>query len=233
MAEARILVVDDEPDILSVVVYQLSREGYRVSTAVNGRAAIAAAAADRPDLIILDLMLPEVDGYETLRTLRTDTKTEKIPIILLTALEQEEKRIRGFELGADDYITKPFSPRELVLRVNALLKRSRAEPVASRRTLRAGPLTIDCEAYTASVEGRELDLTLLEHRLLETLVERKGRVQSRKQLLQAAWDTNAQIETRTVDMHVARLRTKLGDAGKMIETVRGVGYRLRVPGEDS
>lgn len=227
MSQERVLVADDEPDVLGLVTYQLSREGFRVDTAINGRAAIEAATADVPDLIVLDLMMPELDGYETLRLLRDNPRTSKIPVILLTARDEDEQRIRGLELGADDYVTKPFNARELVLRVQAVLRRTRAEPVVSRRIVGVGPIEIDQDALRVSVEGRAVDLTLLEYRLLETLVERRGRVQSRQQLLEAAWDTNAKIETRTVDMHVARLRSKLGDAGEMIETVRGVGYRFR------
>jgi len=232
VAQQRVLVVDDEPDILGVVTYQLSREGFRVSTALNGREAFEAATAEVPDLIVLDLMMPELDGYETLSLLRGQAKTSRIPVILLTARDEDEDRIRGLELGADDYVTKPFNAKELVLRIQAVLRRSGAEPVVSRRVVSIGPIEIDRDALTASLDGRELDLTLLEYRLLETLLERRGRVQSRKQLLEAAWDTNAQIETRTVDMHVARLRAKLEHAGTMIETVRGVGYRFRAEGQD-
>jgi two-component system phosphate regulon response regulator PhoB len=227
MPQQRILVVDDEPDILGLVTYQLSRQGFRVSTAVNGRTAIETAEAEVPDLIILDLMLPELDGYEALRLLRDNPKTSRIPIILLTARDEDDRKIQGFELGADDYVTKPFNAQELVLRVEAVLRRVRAEPVASRRLLKVGPIELDKDAMTASLGGQPVDLTLLEYRLLETLLERRGRVQSRQQLLEAVWDTNARIGTRTVDMHVARLRSKLEEAGDMIETVRGVGYRIR------
>ena len=229
MAGERILVVDDEPDILSILVYQLSREGFRVSTAVNGPSAIAAAVDEPPDLVVLDLMLPEMDGYEVLRTLRRDERTEDVPILLLTARREEEERIRGFEYGADDYVTKPFSARELGLRVQALLRRSRAEPVAQRRSIKVGTVHLDLEAHRAYSGDDEMELTPLEFRLLEVFMERRGRVQTRRQLLQAAWNTEAQIETRTVDMHVARLRAKLGSAGHLLETVRGVGYRFRGP----
>lgn len=227
MPDAQILVVDDEPDILSVLVYHLSREGYRVTTAVNGQGALTAAAAERPDLIILDLMLPGMDGYEVLQRLRHADRTAAIPVILLTARREEEERVKGFEVGADDYITKPFSARELTLRVEALLRRSKAEPVSASRRISVGPVELDREAHRAFSEGAEVDLTPLEYRLLEVLLERRGRVQSRRQLLQAVWDTNAAIETRTVDMHVARLRMKLGGASDLIETVRGIGYRFR------
>lgn len=231
MTDARVLVVDDEPDILSILVYQLSREGFRVSTAVNGQSAIATAVEELPDIVILDLMLPGIDGYEVLARLRQNERTASIPVILLTARREEEERIRGFEIGADDYVTKPFSPRELIFRVKALLRRTRAESVTQTKSLKLGPVELDREAHRAFADGEEIDLTPLEYRLLEIFMERRGRVQTRRQLLQAAWQTNAQIETRTVDMHVARLRSKLGDAGEMLETVRGVGYRFHPPGD--
>lgn len=227
MAGERVLVVDDEPDILSIIVYHLSREGFRVSTAVSGRTAIEAAISETPDLVVLDLMLPEMDGYEVLSRLRQHEMTSATPVILLTARTEEGDRLKGFDVGADDYVTKPFSPRELVARVKALLRRTQAPPVEATDRLRHGPIEIDRAAHRVYSEGGEVELTRIEHRLLEVLIERRGRVQTRRQLLQAAWDTNAQIETRTVDMHVARLRSKLGDPGNMIETVRGVGYRLR------
>lgn len=227
MPDAQILVVDDEPDILSVLVYHLSREGYRVTTAVNGQGALTSAEAEQPDLIILDLMLPGMDGYEVLQRLRGAESTSSMPVILLTARREEDERVRGFEVGADDYITKPFSARELTLRVEALLRRSKAEPVSASRRVAVGPVVLDREAHRVFSEGVEVDLTRLEYRLLEVLLERRGRVQTRRQLLQAVWDTNAAIKTRTVDMHVARLRTKLGNAASLLETVRGIGYRFR------
>jgi two-component system phosphate regulon response regulator PhoB len=227
MAEERILVVDDEPDVLSILVHQLSREGFQVSTAANGESAVAAATADPPDLVVLDLMLPEVDGYEVLRILRRDERTALVPVLLLTARREEEERVRGFEYEADDYVTKPVSTRVLGLRIRALLRRNRAEPVSQSRTLRVGNVLLDRDSGCAYAEGEEMGLTPLEYRLLEVFLERRGRVQTRRQLLQAAWNTEAQIETRTVDMHVARLRAKLGSAGALLETVRGVGYRFR------
>lgn len=230
-ADTRVLVVDDEPDILSILVYQLSREGFRVSTAVNGQSAIATAVEERPDIVILDLMLPGIDGYEVLSRLRQNDRTSATPVILLSARREEEERIRGFEIGADDYVTKPFSPRELILRVKALLRRTHAAPVEQNRRLSLGQVELDRDAHRAFADGEEVDLTPLEYRLLEVFMERRGRVQTRRQLLQTAWQTNAQIETRTVDMHVARLRSKLGAAGEMLETVRGIGYRFRHPGE--
>ena len=186
MADARVLVVDDEPDILSILVYQLSKEGYRVSTAVNGQAAISTAIEERPDLVVLDLMLPGIDGYEVLTRLRQNERTATIPVILLTAKREEEERLRGFEVGADDYVTKPFSPRELVLRVQALLRRTHAEPVAASQAIRVGPVELDQAAHRAFAQGEEIELTPLEYRLLEVFLERRGRVQSRRQLLQSA-----------------------------------------------
>lgn len=229
MADERILVVDDEPDILSVLVYHLSRAGYRVTTAVNGPAALSAVANDRPDLVVLDLMLPGMDGYDVLLRMREDEYMRQVPVLLLTARREEEERVRGFEVGADDYLTKPFSARELTLRIQALLRRSQAEPLQAQRRLKLGGVELDREAHRAFASGTEMELTRLEYRLLETLMERRGRVQSREQLLEAVWDTTAAIETRTVDMHVARLRSKMGELGELVETVRGIGYRFKGP----
>ena len=222
----RILVVDDEPDITALVAYHLARAGFRVSTANTGPDAIKAAREERPDLVVLDLMLPGASGYDVLAELRARQETRDIGVILLTARREEPDRIRGLTLGADDYLTKPFSPQELTLRVQNLLRRLAAPPIAAGSTLTAGPIAIDRSAHRATVNGEELDLTATEYRLLLTLVERRGRVQTRPQLLEAVWGAQPDIQTRTVDMHVQRLRTKLGDAGRLIETVRGFGYRF-------
>ncbi len=224
-----ILVVDDEPDISALVAYHLARQSYRVRTAADGSEAIRAVESERPDLIVLDQMLPGVSGLEVLAELRRRPETQDIPIIMLTARREERDRVEGLRLGADDYVPKPFSPQELVLRVAAVLRRVRQAPPASAggKTLRLGPFLLDVGAARAEVDGRALDLTPTEYRLLLTLIERRGRVQSRRQLLQAVWEVTADIATRTVDMHVQRLRTKLGDAGDWIETVRGFGYRFR------
>lgn len=224
----RILVVDDEPDITALVAYHLAKAGYRVSTAANGQEALKAAREERPDVVILDLMLPGVSGYDVLAEMRRREETRDVGVILLTARRDEADRIRGLSLGADDYLVKPFSPPELVLRVNALLRRLGAPPVASGSTVTAGPVVIDRSSHRASVDGQELELTATEFKLLLTLVERRGRVQSRPQLLETVWEAQPDIQTRTVDMHVQRLRAKLGDAGALIETVRGFGYRFRV-----
>jgi two-component system phosphate regulon response regulator PhoB len=225
---ARILVVEDERDIAALVAYHLTKEGYRVRTTEGGNEALEAVGAERPDLVVLDLMLPGFSGYEVLSEMRRRPELAEVPIIVLTARREESDRIKGLELGADDYLTKPFSPRELVLRVGAVLRRAQSPPVAgAARTLRGGNIVIDLNALTVTVDGGLVDLTPTEYRLLVALLERRGRVQNRQQLLEAAWDVHARIETRTVDMHVQRLRGKLGPGGDWIETVRGFGYRFR------
>lgn len=226
-ASQRILVVEDERDIAALVAYHLTRDGYSVRTAVSGTEALDALHAERPDLVVLDLMLPGLSGYEILAEIRREPHLADLPVVLLTARREEADRIRGLELGADDYMTKPFSPQELALRVKAVLRRARAAPVsASGRLLRGGPVAIDPSAMTVEVDGQPVDLTPTEYRLLVALLERKGRVLSRRQLLEVAWDIHVRIETRTVDMHIQRLRSKLGEAGDRIETVRGFGYRF-------
>jgi two-component system phosphate regulon response regulator PhoB len=223
----RVLVVDDEPDITALVAYHLAKAGYRVSTAANGPDALKSAREERPDIVILDVMLPGASGYDVLAELRRQEETREVGVILLTARRDEPDRIRGLSLGADDYLTKPFSPAELALRVSALLRRLAAPAVASGSTLAAGPIAIDRSAHRVTVEGKEIELTATEYKLLLTLVERRGRVQTRPQLLETVWEAQPDIQTRTVDMHVQRLRTKLGEAGELIETARGFGYRFR------
>ncbi len=234
----RVLVVEDEPDIAALIAYQLTREGYRVETASTGTDALAAVSREIPDLVVLDRMLPGISGDEVLQNLRKEAATRTIPILVLTAKKEQEDRIKGFELGADDYLTKPFSPRELVLRVQAILRRSQEPAVESGgRILRAGPLSVDVNSHQVLLDGEEAHLTPTEFRLLRSLLERKGRTQSRQQLLERAWSVEShisdRIQTRTVDMHVRRLRSKLGRVGDWIETVRGFGYRFRVPEEES
>lgn len=227
-APARILVVEDERDIAALVAFHLTKEGYRVRTAESGQEALEAMAADRPDLVLLDLMLPGFSGYEVLQEMRRRPDLAEVPVVVLTARRDEADRVMGLELGADDYVTKPFSPRELVLRVGAVLRRAQSPAVAGGgRTLRAGPILVDLNALRVLVNGTELELTPTEYKLLVTLIERRGRVQTRRQLLEHAWEIHAQIETRTVDMHVQRLRSKLAEHGALIETVRGFGYRFR------
>jgi len=225
---ASILVVEDERDIAALVAYHLTKEGYRVRTAGGGDEALTVAGQDRPDLIVLDLMLPGLSGLDVLNELRRRPETSAVPVVVLTAMKEESDRIRGLELGADDYVTKPFSPQELVLRVAAVLRRVQAPSISGPgRVLRGGPITVEVDAMRVFVDGEDVQLTPTEFRLLVSLLERRGRVQSRQQLLEAAWDVHVRIETRTVDMHVQRLRAKLGDGGDMIETVRGFGYRFR------
>ena len=228
-ANHRILVVDDEPDITALVAYHLAKAGYRVSTAANGADALKAARDERPDIVILDVMLPGLSGYDVLDELRRRPETKEVGVILLTARREEPDRIRGLTLGADDYLTKPFSPHELALRVSALLRRLSAPAVVGGSTLTAGPITVDRSAHRVTVDGVELDLTATEYRLLVILMERQGRLQSRPHLLETVWGHQRDMQTRTVDMHVQRLRAKLGDAGEYIETVRGEGYRFQAP----
>jgi two-component system phosphate regulon response regulator PhoB len=230
----RILVVEDEPDIAALIAYQLTREGFRVETAGNGPEALSAVARDVPDLVVLDRMLPGLTGDEVLQRLKEEPGTSAIPVLVLTAKREQEDRIKGFELGADDYLTKPFSPRELVLRVQAILRRLTEAGVSSGgRILKAGPIRVDLGSHQVTMNGEELNLTPTEFRLLQALLERRGRTQSRKQLLEKAWDVEAavseRIQTRTVDMHVRRLRGKLGEVGDWIQTIRGFGYRIKVP----
>lgn len=225
----RVLVVDDEPDITGLVAYHLAKAGYRVTTAANGTEALKAARDERPDLVVLDLMLPGPSGYAVLAELRRRAETKDVGVILLTARREEHDRIKGLSLGADDYLAKPFSPQELVLRVGAVLRRLAAPAVASGGRLAAGPITVDQGAHRVTVHGKEVELTATEFKLLQRLLERHDRVQRRTQLLESVWQAQPDIQTRTVDMHVQRLRAKLGDAGDWIETVRGVGYRFRQP----
>jgi two-component system, OmpR family, phosphate regulon response regulator PhoB len=223
----RILVVDDEPDIVALVVYHLAKAGFRISTASNGADALRLAQQDRPALVVLDLMLPGMSGLEVLEQLRADESGQDVAVLLLTARRDEPDRIKGLSSGADDYLTKPFSPQELVLRVRNILRRMSQAQSGLPDVVRVGPILIDRSAHRVTVDNAELDLTPTEFKLLITLAERRGRVQSRALLLEIVWDAAPDIQTRTVDMHVQRLRTKLGAAGELIETVRGFGYRLR------
>jgi two-component system phosphate regulon response regulator PhoB len=230
----RVLVAEDEPDIAALIAYQLTREGFRVETAGSGSEALAAVGREIPDLVVLDRMLPDLSGDEVLKQLKAEPATANVPVLVLTAMREQEHRIQGLELGADDYLTKPFSPRELVLRAQAILRRVQESGMASGgRVLRAGPIRLDVASHQASLDGKELKLTPTEFRLLQALMERRGRTQSRRQLLEKAWEVDPgaseRIHTRTVDMHVRRLRTKLGVAGQWIQTIRGFGYRLEVP----
>lgn len=222
---AKILVVDDEPDALDLVAFNLKQAGLDVVTADDGAAALKRAREVVPDLILLDLMLPEVDGLDVCKQLKRDPATAAIPIIMLTAKAAEIDRVLGLELGADDYVTKPFSPRELVLRVKNLIRR-RTEPSDAPEQLAFGELNIDIPRHAVTVGRQRVDLTATEFKLLTTLAQRRGRVQTRDQLLQDVWEYDAVIDTRTVDTHMRRLREKLGTAARFLDTVRGVGYRF-------
>ncbi len=223
-----ILVVDDERDIVELVRYNLAQAGYRVVSATDGRQAVDMARRERPDLIVLDLMLPILTGAEVARTLKQDEKTRAIPILVLTARGEEVDRVVGFELGADDYVVKPFSPRELVLRVQAILRRDEKEGPDER--IVHEPLVIDVGAHVVRLKGKEITLTATEFKLLHRLARRPGRAFGRDQLLSEVWGYGGEIETRTVDTHMKRLRAKLGPVGDWIQTVRGVGYRFRPAG---
>jgi two-component system phosphate regulon response regulator PhoB len=221
----RILVVDDEPEAVELVEFNLKQSGYAVITAADGAEALKKARGQTPDLIVLDVMLPEMDGFEICKTLRLDPATAKIPILMLTAKAAEIDRVLGLELGADDYLTKPFSPRELLLRIKKILSRGQTEE-KPREQLRFGDLLIDVPRHIASWKARTVDLTATEFKLLTTLAQRAGRVQSRDSLLRDVWEYDSLIDTRTVDTHMRRLREKLGPASKHLDTVRGVGYRF-------
>ena len=223
---SRVLIVEDEPDIRALVVHHLKREGYQVSAASSGEEALRQVQAAAPDLVILDLMMPAMDGLEVCRRLRQDPATASLPIVMLTAKGDEIDRVLGLEIGADDYVVKPFSPKELLARVRAVLRRSRPSPGAAPLTL--GALEMDLGTHTASMGGLALALTPKEFDLLRALIEARGRVLSREFLLDRVWGYSraSEIESRTVDVHVRRLRVKLGPEGRRILTVKSVGYRL-------
>ncbi len=225
--QERILVVDDEPDIVALVAYHLAKTNYRVSTASNGTDALSIARSERPSLLVLDLMLPGMSGFDVLEHIRAEEATKHIAVLMLTARKEEQDRIRGLSLGADDYLTKPFSPQELVLRVGAILRRTTGAGEAPSDLLQIGPIRIDRSAHRVAIASGEVELTPTEYKLLMTLAEKRGRVLARGHLLETVWEAAPDIQTRTVDMHIQRLRTKLGEAGDLIETVRGFGYRMR------
>jgi two-component system, OmpR family, phosphate regulon response regulator PhoB len=229
-----VLIVDDEPDLRALLDFNLKQGGYQTAQASSGAEALTRARSLRPSVILLDLNLPDVSGTDVCRLLKSDEQTRGIPILMLTARGAEADRILGLELGADDYVTKPFSVREVVLRVDAVCRRhspGERTPSDASRILKAGPIELDLDAYIARIAGEEIPLTLLEFRLLAYLVEGKGRVRTREGLLADVWNTSPEVETRTVDTHVKRVRDKLGAAGELIETVRGLGYRIRQPGD--
>jgi two-component system phosphate regulon response regulator PhoB len=225
---ARILIIEDEQDLAGLVEYNLRAAGFETETAGTGAGGLAKARGQTPDLVLLDLMLPDVAGSEVLRMLKSDTDLRKVPVVIVSAKGQEADRIQGLELGADDYVVKPFSVRELMLRVKAVLRRADADE-SPTPLLTAGDIQLDTSRHQVRVKGEEVVLTALEFRLLRTLMERSGRVQTREVLLSDVWGIQAEIHTRTVDTHIKRLREKLGPSGDIIETIRGVGYKLEVP----
>jgi DNA-binding response OmpR family regulator len=223
--KSKVLVVDDEPEAVELVEFNLKGAGYDVTTASDGAEALNKARRIQPNLVILDVMMPEIDGMEVCKLMRRDPATSGIPIIMLTAKASEVDRVLGLELGADDYVVKPFSPRELVLRVKKLLERGKPAESAKEKMV-FGDLVIDLPRHVVFWKGKEILLTATEFKLLSTLAQRKGRVQSRDALLRDVWGYESMIDTRTVDTHMRRLREKLGAAAKFLDTLRGVGYRF-------
>ena len=221
----KIFIVEDEPDIRETLKYNFSNEGFKVSTAPDGEEALSNIKKVLPDVLILDLMLPGISGLDVCKSIRADDDIRDMSIIMLTAKGEEIDRVIGFELGADDYVTKPFSVRELILRVKVLLKKQR-ESLVENKLVTFGPIRIDLDAHELKINDKEIVLTALEFKLLQHLVKRKGRVQTREQLLGDVWGYSAEVTTRTVDTHIKRLREKLGDTSDYIQTIRGVGYRF-------
>ena len=220
-----ILIIEDERDLAELVAYNLEVEGYRPFIALDGLSGLESAQRNVPDLILLDLMLPGLPGTEVCKILKGTEKTARIPIVMLSAKGEEIDRVVGFEIGADDYVVKPYSTRELLLRIKAVLRKSEIEEPASS-VINVGPVSIDADRHIVTLNGKELFLTTTEFKLLHTLAERMGRVQSRNQLLKDAWGINYGGEARTVDTHITRLRAKLGEAGELIKNVRGIGYLM-------
>ncbi|OHB83848.1 MAG: DNA-binding response regulator [Planctomycetes bacterium RBG_19FT_COMBO_48_8] len=225
MGKRKILIIEDDKDIVEMLDYNLKEEGYDTISALNGEEGIALAGKERPDLIILDIMLPIMDGFEVCRTLKNDDKLAHIPIIILSAKSQETDKVVGLELGADDYVTKPFSPRELIARTRAIMRRGRGEHISNR--IRRGQITIDRTRHKVTVGRKEISLTLTEFKLLEFMARRPGAVYSRARILDAVAGQDAIVCDRTVDAHIKSLRHKLGPAKDYIETIRGAGYRFK------
>jgi len=228
MAKEKILIIEDDKNISKLIKYNLEKEGFDCSACFDGEEGLKTLAGCSFDLIILDIMLPGMDGLEVCRRVKHNKELSAIPVIMLTAKGEEVDRVVGFELGADDYMVKPFSPRELVLRIKAILKRAvNPRPETSGEAISLGRIKVDISRHKVTVGKKEVELTPMEFDLLVTLMSRKGRVQSRDRLLEDVWDISSDVTTRTVDTHIKRLREKLGEEGKFIETVRGFGYRFK------
>jgi DNA-binding response OmpR family regulator len=225
--QPRVLIVDDEPDVVDLVRYHMAKAGFDVLIARNGHEALKVAKSERPDVILLDLMLPGIDGQEVCGLLKSDTATREIGVLMLTAKGGTNDRVKGFELGADDYVAKPFSPKELVLRVKALHRR--VDSAARKPMVEVGVFRMDKAEMKIVVNGRKLDLTTTEYKMLALLLERRGRTMSRDQMLQEIWGYKNVIDTRTVDTHMRRVREKLGEHADAIQTIRGEGYRFNIP----
>lgn len=221
----KVVIIEDEKDLAELLAFNLGKEGWQTLVALDGRSGFELVSAELPDMVILDLMLPEISGTEVCKLLRKQAATAAIPIIMVTAKGEEIDRVVGFEVGADDYLVKPFSSRELLLRMKAILRRT-APVTEAEKNLQLGSLLIDPSRHRVTVTDEEITLTSTEYKLLLILAERSGRVQSREQLLQDVWGYSSEADTRTVDTHITRLRAKLGSAGEMIHTVRGFGYKL-------
>jgi len=222
----KILIVDDEPDVADLVSYHLKAKGYLVETANNPNVSLGIARSFLPDLVVLDIMMPDLNGIQICRILRADPKLKHVPIIFLTAKTEEADRIAGFETGCDDYICKPFSTKELILRIQSIFRRSTEVDSGEIKRLQVNRIVLDTERHEVTVHGRPIELTATEFKLLRLLMERRGRVQTREHLLINVWNYETEIETRTVDTHIRRLREKLGSEADWIETIRGVGYRM-------
>jgi DNA-binding response OmpR family regulator len=219
-----IAVVDDEPDIVELITHHLQKEGFKTRGFYDGENLLTFVKSTLPDLIVLDLMLPRIDGLEVCRTLKMKEKTSSIPVIMLTAKDTETDIVVGLELGADDYMVKPFSPKELVARVRAVLRRAR--PSKKAKLFKVGDLVIDLSRYEARAKDKKIDLTTTEFRILAILAERPGWVLTRNQLLEDLWEDEKIVLDRTIDVHIKNLREKLGEAGKLIKTIRGIGYKI-------
>jgi two-component system phosphate regulon response regulator PhoB len=224
----KVVIIEDENDLAELLAFNLQKEGWQTIIALDGRSGLEQVMVELPDLVILDLMLPELTGIEVCKQLRRQELTAAIPVIMVTAKGEEIDRVVGFEVGADDYLVKPFSTRELLLRIKAILRRTSPPPLVEEKIIRHGLLSIDAERHLVLVNGVGITLTLTEFKLLSTLAGRPGRMQSRERLLQDVWGYSSDADTRTVDTHITRLRSKLGEAGEMIRTVRGYGYKLEV-----